>query len=137
MAVTLNLNPDQRMLKQFGLLCVAVFGGLGVWQVTAAGISWSSGAMLVLAVLGGLLGWLRPLWLRPVFVGWMILAFPIGWTISHLLLGLLYFGVFTSLGLLLRIMGKDSLRLQRPGHSGSCWQDRSQETDLKRYLRQY
>lgn len=137
MAVTLNLNPDRRMLRQFGLLCAAVFGGLGIWQGNAAGLNWSTGAMLVLAVLGGLLGWLRPLWLRPVFVGWMILAFPIGWTVSHLLLGGLYFGVFTPLGFLLRILGKDSLRLQPPGLSGSCWQDRSQETDLKRYLRQY
>jgi hypothetical protein len=84
----------------------------------------------------GLLGTLHPEFLRPVFVGWMILVFPIGWTISHLLLGLLFFGVFTPVGLLLRTFGKDSLRLQR-GAASSLWQDRAQESDLKRYLRQY
>jgi hypothetical protein len=85
---------------------------------------------------GGFLGLLRPSLLRPVFVGWMVLAFPIGWLVSHLLLGLLFFGVFTPVGLLLRTLGKDSLRLQR-GNAASSWQDRTQETDLKRYLRQY
>lgn len=31
MAIQLNLNPDRRMLRQFGVLCFAVFGGYGLW----------------------------------------------------------------------------------------------------------
>jgi hypothetical protein len=96
----------------------------------------SNGGLIVGAATGGLLGTLRPQWLRPVFVGWMILAFPVGWLVSHLLLGALYFAVFTPLGLLLRLLGKDALGLRR-STAASYWQKKPQQTDLRRYLRQY
>lgn len=136
MAIGLNLRPDNRMLRQFGGLCALVFGGAGLWSAATTGFEARAVILLAVGIGGGFLGLLRPSLLRPVFVGWMMLAFPIGWLVSHLLLGLLFFGVFTPVGLLLRTLGKDSLRLQR-GNATSSWQDRTQETDLKRYLRQY
>lgn len=136
MAIQLNLNPDRRMLRQFGLLCFALFGGYGLWLWFGGATPRLAIGLLVAAAAGGLLGTCRPQWLRPVFVGWMLLAFPIGWVVSHLLLGALYFGVFTPLGLLLRLAGKDSLRLRR-SDSVSLWQEKPQQADLRRYLRQY
>jgi hypothetical protein len=136
MVIGLNLQPDNRMLRQFGGLCALVFGGAGLWSAATTGFGARAVILLAVGMGGGFLGLLRPSLLRPVFVGWMVLAFPIGWLVSHLLLGLLFFGVFTPVGLLLRTLGKDSLRLQR-GNATSSWQDRTQETDLKRYFRQY
>ena len=92
--------------------------------------------LISVAIAGGLLGCVRPQWLRPVFVGWMILDFPIGWLVSHVLLAVLFFGVFAPVGILLRLSGKDSLRLRRP-NADSFWQDKPVVTDLRRYLRQY
>jgi hypothetical protein len=136
MVIGLNLQPDNRMLRQFGGLCALVFGGAGLWSAATTGFGARAVILLAVGMGGGFLGLLRPSLLRPVFVGWMVLAFPIGWLVSHLLLGLLFFGVFTPVGLLLRTFGKDSLRLQR-GAASSLWQDRAQESDLRRYLRQY
>ena len=45
----------------------------------------------------------------------MVLAFPIGWTVSLVLLGLVYYGLFTPIGLVFRLVGRDALQL-RPRH---------------------
>jgi hypothetical protein len=136
MVLALNLKPDVRVLRQFGFLCCVVFGVYGVWRATSDGTDLLSVGLLAGAIVGGLLGWVRPQWLRPVFVGWMILVFPIGWLVSHLLLAVLFYGVFTPLGFLLRLSGKDPLRLRRPVVD-SFWQDKPVVTDLRRYFRQY
>lgn len=136
MVMTLKLNPDVRMLRQFGFLCAVVFGGIAGWKITAAGPGTVAIVLLLAAIAGGTLGWLRPAWLRPVYVGWMVLAFPIGWVVSHLLLALLFYAVFTPLGLLLRGLGKDPLQLKKP-QGNSFWREKHAETDLRRYLRQY
>lgn len=136
MAIKLNLNPDPRMLRQFGLLCCAVFGGYGLWLSIGGTAPRAAAGLLTGAAIGGLLGMFSPELLKPVFVGWMILAFPIGWVVSHLLLASLYFGVFTPLGLLLSLLGKDSLGLRR-STAASYWQEKPQQMDLRRYLRQY
>lgn len=132
----IDLSPTTRVLRQFGGLCFLLFGTFGLWQLLSQGFSLQSTGFLLGGVTAGVFGWLRPQWLRPVFVGWMILVFPIGWTVSHLLLGLLFFCVFTPVACLLRVLGKDSLQLQRRSAT-SWWQNRVQEADLKRYLRQY
>jgi hypothetical protein len=136
MTQAIQWNPPARTLRQFGWLCAIVFGGWGAKLVVTAEASSAGWGLVAVGLTAGLLGTLYPEILRPVFVGWMILVFPIGWAVSHLLLGLLFFGVFTPVGLLLRTFGKDSLRLQR-GAASSLWQDRAQESDLRRYLRQY
>lgn len=136
MMQALQWNPPAHTLRQFGWLCALVFGGWGVKLLVMAGGSSFSWSLVAAGLTAGLLGTLHPKFLRPVFVGWMIMVFPIGWTVSHLLLGLLFFGVFTPVGLLLRICGKDSLLLKRPA-AGSCWRPKPPVTDLQRYLRQY
>ena len=39
----------------------------------------------------------------------MFAVFPIGWVVSHLLLGVVYFLVLTPIGLTLRALGRDPL----------------------------
>jgi hypothetical protein len=58
--------------------------------------------------------------LRPVYTGWMIVAFPIGWTVSKIALGLMFFLVFLPVGLVFRMTGRDVLHLKRRA-GGSYW----------------
>ena len=56
---------------------------------------------------------IRPEWLRSIYVGWMVLAFPIGWTVSQVMLAVMFFGLFTPIGLVFRLIGRDPLQRAR------------------------
>ena len=96
-------SPEPRTLRQFAGLWLAFFGGLAAWQGIARGRVGLAIALAVLAIVVGGLGLARPALVRPIFVGWMVLAFPIGWTVSLLLLGLVYYGLFLPIGLAFRL----------------------------------
>ena len=90
-----------------------------------------------LAVVVGLLGLAVPRAIRPIYVGWMVAAFPIGWVVSHLILALIFYGLFTPLAALFRLMGRDALhRKPRPGVD-SYFVPKTTPVDPASYLRQY
>lgn len=127
-------NPTARTLRQFAGLCVLFGGG---W----AAARWWQGDETAAAVLGALclaaavLGAVAPMLLRPVFVGWMVLVFPIGWVVSRVTLLALFLVVLTPVALWFRVSGRDLLRLRRPaGHS--YWTPKPQPPDVDSYFRQ-
>ena len=68
----------------------------------------------VLAVLVGSMGLLHPPLVRWIFVGWMMAVFPIGWLVSRVVLAGVFYGCFTPLAFLFRLMGRDPLGLSAP-----------------------
>jgi hypothetical protein len=130
-------SPEPRTLRQFAGLWLAFFGGLAAWQGLMRGRPGLAAALAVLAVVVGGLGLARPALVRPIFVGWMVLAFPIGWTVSLLLLGLVYYGLFLPIGLAFRLAGRDALALRpRPGAT-TYWTPHAAPADVRRYFRQF
>ncbi len=85
----------------------------------------------------GLLGWLAPRVVRPFYIAAMLAAFPIGWVVSWLTLGLVYYGVFTPLALGFRLAGRDVLGRRKPRATDSYWTPKPAPDDPGRYLRQY
>jgi hypothetical protein len=130
-------RPAAKTLRQFAGLWLAVFSSLAVWQGLVKG-QLDAGAILgAAALVVGVAGLARPAWVRWIFVVWMILAFPVGWTISRALLGFLFFGVFTPVALLLRLRGRDALGLRPPPAVDSYWTPKPTVTDPRRYFRQF
>ena len=84
-----------------------------------------------------LLVWLKPSWLRLVYVGWMCLAFPVGWLVSHLLLGGIYFLGMTPTGWIMRLGGYDPLQRQPDTSRESYWESRPETHEPGRYFRQF
>jgi len=131
----LPLRPTPTMLRQFGLIGLAVFGALAAWK-GVKGQSHEATVLAMAAVVFGLTGTLRPTLLRLVFVAWMVAAWPIGWLVSRGVLAAVYFGVITPLALFFRAIGRDALR-RRPAQVDSYWVTKSTPTDPRRYFRQY
>jgi Saxitoxin biosynthesis operon protein SxtJ len=130
-------SPPPRMLRQFAGLWLLFFGGLAAWQGLARGRVGVALGLAALAVVVGGIGLVRPKLIRPIFVGWMVLAFPIGWAVSLLLLGLVYYGLFLPIGLVFRLTGRDALQLRpRPGAT-TYWAPRTAPADVRRYFRQF
>jgi Saxitoxin biosynthesis operon protein SxtJ len=130
-------SPSSRMLRQFAGLWLAFFGGMAAWQGIVRGRIGVALALAVLAVVIGGLGLIRPQLIRPIFVGWMVLAFPIGWTVSLVLLGLVYYGLFLPIGLVFRLVGRDALQLRPRPNLTTYWTSRPGVADVRRYFRQF
>ena len=135
--IDIKWKPTTRELRVFAVLWLVFFGLLGGWMLSrGSSLTWV-GSVWAVALTGGVLGLLLPELLRPVYLLWMGLAFPIGWLVSHLILGLVYFGLLTPIGLLMRLAGHDPLRLKPDRGKATYWRERSTETDTSRYFRQF
>ena len=134
--VAIQWNPSEKQLRQFAGVWFPAFCGLVGWSIGHKAGHWS--AVEIGWVLAGLLsvgGLVLPALIRPIFVGLILLTFPIGWVVSHLLLGLIFYGVVTPIGLILRMSGHDPLQLKKPG-GNTVWKTSVGKTDATRYLRQ-
>ena len=119
-----NKNPTRRDLAIFGLLLLLFTGLVGAGLYFRAGaheaarIVWMTGAGLVL------LFFAVPKVQRPIYLGWIYATFPIGFVLSHLILGAVFYLVFTPLGLLMRLFGFDPLRRRFDRAAASYWVER-------------
>jgi hypothetical protein len=106
-------RPSPRTLRQFAALFLIVFAlvaGLRVWR---GDLGTATIAIAAIGALVGVLGLIRPQAIRYVYTGWMIAAFPIGWTVSRIIVMALFYLVFTPFALAFRVFGRDALRLHR------------------------
>jgi hypothetical protein len=131
------LNPSPSTLRWFGVLCSLFVAALAGRQVLVAGgvMPAAAGFAGALVVLGAAL--VRPALLRPVFAGSMVLLFPVNWLVAHLLLGCVYYCVFTPLGLFFKLMRRDVLGRALQRERGSYWIDKSAASDPARYFRPF
>jgi hypothetical protein len=130
-------RPTDRLLRQFAGLWLFGLGGLACYRGLLAGDPVLGGILGAVAATIGPLGLLWPRAVRPLFVAWMVLAFPISWTISRLMLTMVFYAVFTPVGLLLRLSGRDVLgRRFRPDQT-SYWTPRPAAGDVSRYFRPF
>jgi hypothetical protein len=72
-----------------------------------------------------------------MFVGWMFLAFPIGWTVSHLLLLATFYLVLTPIGVVMRLVGHDPLERKFRPEAATYWMEHDPGSDPSRYFRQH
>jgi hypothetical protein len=127
--------PSNRMIRQFAGLFLVVFlamagwrwwqGRQDVWTISLAG----------LAIAVGLIGQVAPAAIRPLYTAWMVVAFPIGWTVSRIVLGAVFFGVVTPMAVAFRAAGRDPLRLRRRAET-SYWLPKRQPASDAEYFRQ-
>ena len=135
--IEIKWHPDPKELRSFGALWLLFFGGLSAWFYFQGSASWIPIMLGGVACVGGLLGLIVPRSLKLVYVIWMCLAFPIGWLISHILMGVIYFGILLPTGLLLRAVGKDPLSKSVDRDAESYWSAHQDPDTPARYFRQF
>jgi len=128
--------PPQKMLRQFAGLFLVVFLGLAGWRVWRGQADQWAVALAVLAIGVGVLGLVRPSAVRFIYTGWMIVAFPIGWTISRVALAIVFYAVITPVALLFKAIRRDELRLRRADGRASYWKPKPGPESVREYFRQ-
>ena len=135
--IEINRNPPARDLRIFAILQFPLIAWLMWGLMNRTG--WTSLPILltVLSLLVAGIGLIAPARIRLVYVGWMLAFWPVGWLVSHMILGLIYFGVLWPIGLWLRLRGHDPLQLRRSEPGQTFWLPRSNSTDPNSYFRQF
>lgn len=125
--IDLDLKPDLKKLRQFGWICLAGFGIIGLvvaWKIGAFEEpgKWTIPAVLwTLAAICPLLSLAAPRALTPIYLLLTLLAFPIGLIISNLVLLLFFFLLITPIALFFRLTGRDELNLKWALKAPSYW----------------
>jgi hypothetical protein len=112
-------TPETRQARKTTLVVGAVLLPIAAWSLwrgrpLRAEVFGGIGSLLVLLAL------VAPRWTLPFHRAWMKLAAALGYVNSRILLGLMYYGVMTPMGLLMRLAGRDALR-RRGKTSASYW----------------
>lgn len=105
-----------KTLSQFGLVVGGAFAVIGVWPFlfhSARPRLWA----LVLAVFLILAAMAFPRLLGPFYRGWMAVGHLLGWINTKVILGVLFYVVFTPVGLLRRLFGGDPLHREFEAHA--------------------
>jgi hypothetical protein len=135
--IKINDNPSDRDLRQFAGIWFPLF-----WVAVAGIVFYSTGrvaiplALLAAGLVVGAIGAVYPPFIRPVFLIWMYGAFPIGFVVSHLLLGIVYYGLMTPVGLAMRLAGHDSMQRRFDRDAPTYWTPMDRVSSKSEYLRQ-
>jgi hypothetical protein len=135
--IEIDKNPSRQALSWFGLMFLVFFGlvgGLVSWQFespTAARGIWGGAALVVLAY------YAMPRLQRPIYLGWLYMAFPIGWVISHLVMAAIFYGVITPMALVFKISGRDALQRTVDRDATSYWTSHRERVGRARYFEQF
>jgi polyferredoxin len=146
MIVKLDLKPSSRQLQQFGwfaLIAFSALGALAFFRGSLFGMALGAAAKPLayglwgLAAASALFSLLAPAANRPLFILLSLVAFPIGLVVSHVVLGFLFFGILTPLGLFFRLIGRDRLERRFEPQRESYWVDAAPARKPEDYFRQF
>jgi hypothetical protein len=144
--VEINWNPDPRTLRQFGFIALGGFGLLAAaawFEVLIFSAGLGAARLPVAAVLAGLGGFaalcsvLEPRANRWLFLGLVLVSFPIGFVLSQVVIAVLFFGLFVPAGLLLRAFKHDPLERARDPQRASYWSDVRPSRTSDSYFKQF
>ncbi len=130
-------RPDEAPVssnRSFGLTFAGAFAALGAISLWRGGLehgAWELGlAVGFLAVAG-----FAPGMLGPFNRAWAWIGRRLNSVLSPLLIIVLFYGVVTPVGLVMRAVGKDPLRLRRDPQASSYWiecREESKTSDMRR-----
>jgi hypothetical protein len=136
--IELNLNPSRKDLRIFAALQVPFFA-LVSFLLSRNGTIGSETVWWIIGTSAavGVVGVLWPAAIRWIYVGWTAAVFPIGWVMSYVMLGGVFYLVVTPIGLIMRICGRDPMQRKFDPQAKTYWQPREKAKPTNRYFRQF
>ena len=97
-----------KTLRQFGLLVGGVFLVIGLWPFLRRQEAIQEWA-IVLGALLSVAGLAVPAILKYPYKAWMRLGHVMGWINTRIILGILFYGIVTPMGLVMKLAGRDPM----------------------------
>ena len=144
--VELNFNPDAKTLRQFGIIAFVGFGllaasayfeklafafGLGEARIAVVSGFASVGCIALLFSL------IAPRANRPLYLGLTLLAFPIGFVLSYVIMATLFFLIIGPIAIVIRVFGRDPMNRRFDPEARTYWSPARPARDKESYFHQY
>jgi hypothetical protein len=134
--IEVNYHPNKKDLTVFS------FGGCAILGVAALAMHLKghpTGAAILIGVgvvlIVGRLASLKVT--RVLYLGLVFATLPIGWTIGTVLMLLFYYGLLMPIGLVFRLIGRDSLCRKWDPTAQTYWVEHKPAQKKERYFQQF
>lgn len=129
-----KLPIDPKSLRKFGLTMAGVFGALTIIAFYRTSAAFPLVFLLFLGFYGA--GITYPQGLKQIYLWWMTFAITLGYFMTRVILSVLFYVMFTTIGLVARMFKADMLDERYDAETTSYWQRRQPSKDVKRRLEQ-
>ena len=144
--IEIDLKPSKSTLRQFGWIALVGFGvlgalawfelfifsfGLGQARETVAMSFWG------LAALATLFSLVFPSGNLPIYLGLTVVAFPIGFVLSYVIMGTLFYLLITPVGLFFKITGRDAMHRRFDPEAQTYWFQARAQRPREHYFKQF
>lgn len=131
-----GIKSDKKNLREFGLTMGMVFLALGGFAAWRSGPAWPY--LLTAGAAFAALAFIIPAVLKPLQKLWMGLGIVLGFFVSRIILSVLFYGVMTPIGIVMKLLGKDILDERIDKTAVSYWHTRDTAVKPKEsYENQY
>lgn len=131
-----SIKSGKKELREFGIIigiALGLLGGLLLWRGRD-----NYHYLFIIAAVFIFCGLTLPSLLQPLQKAWMTLAVIIGWFTTRIILCILFYLVFTPIGFVSRLLGKQFLDLKMDRSKKSYWiYKESKEFNQNGYKRQF
>ena len=131
-----NIKSEKSDLRKFGItigVILLFIAGFLFWKEKG-----SFQILLTFGIIFCILGIVIPFILKPIYWVWMIFATILGWVMTRVILSLLFYLIFTPIGLVSRLFGKQFIELKWNRTESSYWNYRSKGVfEKEKYEKQF
>lgn len=137
--IEINTNPTRKTLRWYALFWFPAFfvvvGLMIVWKSAdlRRPVLWLWSAVGLIS----LTGYIFSPFMRIIYLGMLYALLPIGFVLGHIILAVIFYGVFTPLGLALRLVRGDPLERALDRSAVSYWKPRGPAPPVERYFKQF
>jgi hypothetical protein len=144
--IEIDWRPDDRTLRQFGVIALVGFAFLAVlawWELLIFSFGLGDARPIVAASFATLAGicalfsMVAPRANLPIYLGLTIISYPIGFVLSYVIMGFLFFVMITPVGLFFRLTRVDPLQRRFDPNATSYWVDPRPRRGKESYFRQF
>ena len=131
-----NIKSEKSDLRKFGII-------VGIVLLIIAGFFFlkekeSFQLFLTIGTVLFVTGIVIPFTLKPIYWVWMVFSTILGWFMTRVILSLLFYVVFTPIGLIARLFGKQFLGLKMDHSKQSYWNMKTVEaSNTQNYEKQF
>lgn len=127
----------KKQLRTFGIALSIFLGGIGLVHFLKGNAHqnlwfWGAAGVILLATLS------VPILIKPIYQVALFISYILGWINTRIILGLIYYLLFTPISLIMKIIGRDPLNRKFDKEAISYWNLRERAPMSKEsYLKQF